>query len=123
MNRNITHGAPSWFEYVGPNPAEARKFYTDVLDWSVADMPMADGSSYGRLEVADEPVGGFSPNPAPRAGWIGYITVDDVDTRFRRAVEHGAKPLVEPFDAPGVGRMCHLTDPSGAAIAFITYAH
>lgn len=122
MDRNTTHGAPSWLEYMGPDTASARKFYEDVLGWSVNDMPMGDGTNYPVISIGEEGVGGFNPRPAPRAGWVGYITVDDVDGRFKKAVAAGATPIMEPFDAPGVGRMAHLADPSGAPIAFITYA-
>lgn len=122
MDRNTTHGAPSWVEYNGKDPEGMRKFYTDVLGWSVTDMPMADGSSYAYIGIGEQGVGGFSPRPMEQSGWIVYLTVDDVDARFKKAVDAGATAMMEPFDAPGVGRMCHLMDPTGAPIAFIKYA-
>lgn len=122
MDRNKTHGAPSWLEYNGKDPAVARKFYTEVLGWTVNDMPMGDGGNYPVITFGEEGVGGFSPQPQEPSGWLTYITVDDVDARFKKAIDAGAKTILEPFDGPGVGRMCRIEDPSGALLAFIKYA-
>lgn len=121
MDRMKMHGAPSWFEYSGGDGAAARRFYADVLGWNISDMPMADGSNYGFINIGEEGVGGFSMQPSPAASWTVYVTVDDVDARFKKAIEAGGKALAEPFDAPGVGRMAHFADPAGAHMAFIKY--
>ena len=116
-----THGAPSWIEFHGSDPAAARKFYESVLDWPVNDMPMQDGSSYPVIAVGETPVGGFSPRPTEDGGWTVFITVDDVDARFKKAVDAGASAVQEPTSMPGVGRMATIRDPQGASIALITY--
>ncbi len=116
-----THGAPSWIQHHGGDPAAARKFYENVLDWQVNDMPMQDGSSYSAITVGDAPVGGFMPMPMPAGAWMIYITVDDVDARFGKALDSGAEAVSEPADFPGVGRMATIKDPFGASIALITY--
>lgn len=116
-----THGHPSWIEHSGVDSAAARAFYEKVLGWPVADMPMQDGSSYPGIMVGESPVGGFSPRPAKAGSWTVYITVDDVDSRYKAALDAGAKSVNEPVSMPGVGRMATITDPFGASIAFITY--
>lgn len=116
-----THGAPSWIQHMGSDPAAARKFYEQTLGWTVADMPMQDGSSYAGIMVGEGPVGGFLPRPVPDGAWMIYITVDDVDARFERAVEAGAAGISAPQDYPGVGRMATITDPYGATISLVTY--
>ena len=116
-----THGAPSWIEHCGADPAAARSFYEKVLGWSVAELPMQDGSSYPGIMVGEAPVGGFRPEPIKDGGWTIFVTVDDVDRRHAAALEAGAKSLSEPMSIPGVGRMATISDPFGAAIAFITY--
>ncbi|HUV32696.1 MAG TPA: VOC family protein [Devosiaceae bacterium] len=123
MDPNNTHGAPSWIEYSGPDAGKSRKFYEDVLDWSIKDMPMGDGSNYAAIALGEKTIGGFNPRPAPGGGWTVYITVDDVDKRFKKAIAAGAKAAGEPMDVPGVGRMAHIVDPSGAPLAFIRYAN
>ena len=116
-----THGAFSWMEYQGADPAAARGFYEKVVGWTVNEMPMADGSSYPGIVVGEQPVGGFSPQTAEAGAWLAYVTVDDVDARTQAATDAGAEVLSNPFDVPGVGRMAVLRDPFGASLAFITY--
>ena len=116
-----THGAPSWIQHMGSDPAAARKFYETTLGWTVADMPMQDGNSYAGIMVGEAPVGGFLPQPVPEGAWMIYITVDDVDARYASAVDAGAKGVSDPMDYPGVGRMATITDPYGATISLITY--
>ena len=116
-----THGAPSWIQHQGGDPAAARKFYENVFDWQVNDLPMQDGSSYSAIAVGESPVGGFMPRPVPDGAWMVYITVDNVDERFGKALDQGAKAVSEPADYPGVGRIATIEDPYGASISLITY--
>ena len=116
-----THGAPSWIEHHGGQPEEARQFYAKVLDWNISDLPMKDGSSYPGILVGETPVGGILPMPVAEGGWRVYLTVDDVDARYQRAIDAGATSISEPENFPGVGRMATIKDPFGANIAFITY--
>ncbi|WP_136656814.1 VOC family protein [Nitratireductor sp. XY-223] len=116
-----THGAASWIQHSGSDPAGARKFYETVLGWTVNDMPMQDGSSYSGIVVGENPIGGFMPMPVPAGEWTIYITVDNVDARFKSALDNGAEGIDEPADFPGVGRMAKIRDPYGASISLITY--
>lgn len=116
-----TLGNPGWIGHSGPDAARAKAFYADVIGWTIAEMPMQDGSSYSAITVAEEPVGGFSPMPEPSGAWTIYFTVADVDDRVAAAKKAGATVLAGPMDMPGVGRMATLTDPQGARFALITY--
>ncbi|GJM10201.1 MAG: hypothetical protein DHS20C11_24770 [Lysobacteraceae bacterium] len=116
-----THGAPSWIEHNSGAPDQAREFYADVLGWTIADLPMKDGSAYPGVMLGETPVGGISPIPVEQGAWRIYITVDDVDARHAKALAAGAQCAGEPMSVPGVGRMASVTDPFGATIAFITY--
>ncbi|PCJ68335.1 MAG: hypothetical protein COA62_14245 [Rhodobiaceae bacterium] len=121
-NPTTTHGMPSWIAHSSADPAEARKFYENVLGWNIVDMPMQDGSSYPGIMVGEGPIGGIPATPSKDNGWVVYITVDDVDKRFAAAVKAGAASVSDPADAPGVGRMATICDPFGATLAFISYA-
>nr|WP_085907241.1 VOC family protein [Kiloniella majae] len=116
-----TPGAAGWIGYSGPNKDEAVKFYRDVMEWTLTDLPMKDGSSVPGILVEDELIGGFSPEPADEGVWTIYITVKDVDGATNKARAAGAKILSEPTDVPGVGRIAIINDPHGARIAMITY--
>jgi predicted enzyme related to lactoylglutathione lyase len=50
--------------------------------------------------------------------WLVYFTVEDVDHSHKKAVELGAKELLEPQEFPG-GRFSILTDPQGASIGLL----
>ena len=41
---------------------------------------------------------------------------DDVDAAFRRAVENGASPVMEPTTEPWGQRTCYIADPEGNLI-------
>ncbi|KLN62633.1 hypothetical protein WH96_01080 [Kiloniella spongiae] len=107
--------------YSGPNRDEAVKFYRDVMEWTLTDLPMKDGSSVPGILVEDELIGGFSPEPADQGVWTVYITVIDVDGATDKARAAGARILSEPTDVPGVGRIAVINDPCGARIAMVTY--
>ena len=117
----MTHGAFSWVEFHGADAATARSFYEKVLGWTVADMPMKDGSCYPGILLGEQPIGGFSPRPSEAGSWLAYVTVDDVDARTRAAAEAGAEVVSGPASAPGVGRIAVVRDPFGATLALITY--
>ena len=121
MNPMATHGAFSWFSYRSNNQEKAQNFYQSVLDWKIAPREMADGITYGMVMIDDEPVAGIDANSDHLPGWLCYITVDDVDARFRAAEAAGAEGLQVPTDVPGVGRIAILQDPFGAQVGLVTY--
>ncbi|MBK7393233.1 MAG: hypothetical protein IPI64_08015 [Chloracidobacterium sp.] len=50
-----------------------------------------------------------------------YIAVADADETVASITENGGSVHVPPFDAPGVGRMAMVADPSGADFAIIQF--
>ncbi|MCK7614933.1 VOC family protein [Roseibium sediminicola] len=120
MNPMETHGAVSWVEHSGPDADKARSFYQDVLDWTVADTEMEQGT-YAAIMIEEKPVGGFAPMPG-NDGWKLYITVDDVDARVAKAETAGASVVAKPMTVSGVGRMATIEDPFGARLTLIDYS-
>ena len=49
-----------------------------------------------------------------RPGWVGYISVADVDATALRLQQAGGKLQRPPEDIPGVGRFAVVADPHGA---------
>jgi predicted enzyme related to lactoylglutathione lyase len=120
------HGHFYWNELMTRDAERDKKFYADALGWSFEGMPMPDGT-YWVAKVGDVPVGGLFPISAPQfagvpEGWMGYIAVDDVDARVKKAQTLGAKLMKPIFDVPGVGRIAVLMEPGGAAIGWMTPA-
>ena len=55
-------------------------------------------------------------NVPGHVGWIGYISVDDVDAHVEKIVEAGGKLWKPATDVPGMLRFAVMSDPQGAAI-------
>ena len=119
-----TQGMFSWSELTTSNLDGAKKFYSELLGWTLNDMETGQGP-YTVISAGDRQVGGMM-KPPPQAGgmppaWTPYITVDDVDSCSAQAETLGGKILVPPTDIPDVGRFAVIQDPQGAFINLITY--
>lgn len=116
-----TPGNTGWVAYSGADPAAARKFYSEVVGWTIAEIPMQDGSSHPAIMVGDDPIGGFMTGTQEKGSWMIFVTVEDVDAAAARAHASGGKVIAEPTDMPGVGRISTIQDPQGGLISLITY--
>lgn len=113
-------GTAWWHELASPDPAHAAAFYHAVLGWRVQDAPMPGGTPYWLFLRGDAQAGGMYrlPEPAPfRPHWMIYVTVDDADAAFARAIALGATPMFPCLDVPGTGRIAGFVDPLGATFA------
>lgn len=119
------HGAPSWFEVLAADPAQAREFYTTLFGWTAEAMPMG-AFEYSVFTLGETQVGGLMPLLPELAGvpphWAVYFTVDDPDASARTAGELGATLFVPPQDIPGVGRFAGIRSPQGVHCYVIRYA-
>ena len=120
-----THGAFSWNELMTSDVAAAGDFYKKLFGWELKAMEMPTGL-YNMVRIDGEGMGGIMgiPPDAPEGtppSWNCYVTVDDVDKGATQVAELGGEILAQPFDIPGVGRMCVFKDPQGALCHMITY--
>ena len=53
--------------------------------------------------------------------WMTYVAVDDVAETVEKIKENGGGICVPPFDAPGVGKMSVVNDPSGITFSVIQF--
>ena len=112
--------AIGWVELASRDAAAAREFYVGLLGWdceaSKASVP--GGVQYLEYGVGGTRCGGILPMTAEwgemPSHWSIYVLVPDVDTCVARASEFGGKVCVPAFDAPGVGRIARIDDPTGA---------
>lgn len=124
-DRFDTHGDFSWCELLTRDVDASKKFYKELLGWTMEDVPMEDGS-YTILRVDGQPVGGIMKMPpqvppeAP-AHWGTYVTVNDVDSVAQKAQELGGRILVPPTDSPDA-RFCVFEDPQGAVLSVIHHS-
>ena len=116
-------GSFIWFECGTTDAAKARDFYTELFGWTFEDVPMPGvDATYTLLKLDGQDVAGLHGMAGEQTGmppcWMAYVQVSDVDDSTRRAKTLGATIVNEPMDVPGVGRMAHFQDPTGAHLAF-----
>lgn len=109
-----------WVELATKDTAAARKFYGSLLGWTFeeSEIPVPDSGNYVEISIGNTKYGGMIPMNAQwgdiPAHWGLYIMVPDVDACVAKAKSLGGEICLQPFDAPGVGRIGMVTDPTGA---------
>jgi uncharacterized protein len=111
--------AVGWVELATRETAKAKEFYRSLLGWTYTEKEVPPlESHYLEFSVGETPYGGILPmndqwGEIP-PHWGIYIMVPDVDACVARANELGGSNPVPPFDAPDVGRIAMIGDPTGA---------
>ena len=114
-----------WVELATRDIPRAESFYRDVLGWSTEGFPgmptqyrvlsaAGCGSGFGGMIEMNEQWAGIP------SSWSIYLHVLDVDATLEKALALGGKQVVPAFDAPGVGRIARIDDPSGAGFYVMT---
>jgi uncharacterized protein len=96
-------------------PEAAKAFYRDLFAWG-----MTPGGAYTSLAPGEGPEGGLMglmPADDGRSHWLPYVQVPDLAPATARAVELGAKLLMDRTEVPGQGWFTWLADPTGARFA------
>jgi predicted enzyme related to lactoylglutathione lyase len=116
-------GTPSWCDLSTTDLAGALRFYSELFGWEVGETGGPETGGYTMFTLRDLPVAAAAPQMAQQAeqgvppAWTTYISVEDVDEAASRVESLGGELLAPPFDVLDFGRMCVLTDPSGAPVA------
>ncbi|MEM7302414.1 MAG: VOC family protein [Pseudomonadota bacterium] len=116
-----------WNELYTRDAETAKSFYAGCMGWTYDEMRQDDGGTYWICKAGDAPVAGiFTMTEAHFDGvpehWMPYVASDDVDAAIAKARSAGATIIREPFDVPGVGRICILQEPGGATLGWMTPA-
>jgi len=99
-------GAFSWNELTTTDVDGAKAFYSELLGWTMDDLPSGD-MTYTMLKAGEQEVGGMMATPPEAAG---------MPAMWGKAEKLGGKVLVPPRDIPNVGRFCVIQDPQGATL-------
>jgi predicted enzyme related to lactoylglutathione lyase len=108
-----------WHELITTDAKAAAAFYCDVVGWTVRDSGVA-GHDYSLFHAGDRGVAGMlaiTPDMAKhgaRPGWLGYVSVDDVDAAAAKIREMGGAIHIAPQEVPNVIRFAMGADPQGA---------
>lgn len=116
------HGDACWIELASKDVETAKKFYCDLLGWTLKQSQTTD-FPYSEIQNNGRSIGGmyqmiekFGDMPTH---WMNYIAVDDVDALAKRVEELGGKICVPPTDIPNTGRFTVISDPTGGMLALI----
>ncbi len=99
------------------DPERAKKFYKELFDWKLQDVPEMN---YTVIDVGETGRGGGimkSPMPDALPQWVPYVLVDDVAASTGKANALGATVLQDTTEIPDIGWFSMLLDPTGAAFA------
>ncbi|MBV9653389.1 MAG: VOC family protein [Acetobacteraceae bacterium] len=109
-----------WYELVTSDIDAALRFYGEVLGWESQDFP-GSPQRYAIVNAKGAGVGGVMqlPEGMSQPFWLGYIATPDIDDAVARFKTSGGSLHKGPWEIPGVGRLALLSDPQGAALAFI----
>lgn len=121
--------AIGWVELATRDVAAAQAFYGSLLGWQCersSSNAMPDGTTYVEYAVGGTRYGGLLQMTREwgdmPSHWSVYVPVPDVDAAVRRALALGGASPVPAFDAPGVGRIAMIAEPTGAACYVIALA-
>ncbi|CAN5737320.1 hypothetical protein BH20ACI4_BH20ACI4_06540 [soil metagenome] len=120
------HGEICWRELATVDSEKAQEFYKKLFGWNLEQSKVTE-MDYQEIILDDKAFGGVMQmtkewgDPLPPSHWMTYIAVDDVDAAATKIKEKGGGVCVEPFDAPGVGRMSVVNDPAGTTFSLITF--
>lgn len=94
----------------------ARATYAQLCSWRSEDVQTGSGP-YMTLGLSEGCGGGIVECATPRAMWLPYVQVSEIDTAAARARELGASVLLEPREGPA-GWRAVVSTPAGGEIAF-----
>ena len=95
--------------------AKAKKFYGQLFDWKMEDMPMDDGT-YTLISVGEGTGGGLMKHPMPSAPsfWLSYVLVDDIDAATKKVRALGGTVMKDKTEVMNMGWLAIIVDPTGA---------
>jgi predicted enzyme related to lactoylglutathione lyase len=111
----------SYVELNSPDLDASVQFFRDVFGWepqpfadpSYLVAPHGDGAGVDAGLLA-------SRDGQPRA--VAVMRVDSLDDTTARVAAAGGSVVVDPFELPGLGRGCYVTDPAGILLGLHEYA-
>lgn len=118
-------GEVCWRELRTKDLPAAMEFYSKLFGWQLEQSKVTE-MDYKEIVVNGTASGGMMAMVGDDWGgapshWANYIAVHSADETAAKITENGGTVRVPPFDAPGVGRMAMVADPSGADFAIIQF--
>lgn len=111
------HGDFVWYELMTPDHTSAEAFYGQLIGWQ-----FESDDSYRHIAASEGHIGGIlqltaeMTSSGARPGWLGYVTVEDVDKMVASIEADGGTVHMPARDMENVGRMAMVADPQGALL-------
>ena len=110
----------------------AKTYYTGLFGWTYTLMPGAEDMEYNlatgqgvgentgcTVGILRRPDTAHAAGSAVRGGVMTF-DVDDCDTRYTWALQHGGAEALPPMDYPGIGRCAYVEDGQGNIVGLIS---
>ena len=94
----------------------ASAFYSQLLRWRTERIDVCS-ASYHALALGGELDGGIVACGTPKATWLPYVEVDQIDRTTEDARQLGASVLLEPREGPAGWRSV-IGSSAGGELAF-----
>ena len=109
-----------WFEVMGQNADNMKKFYGDMFDWN---LDLNNPMKYGMLDKQGEGTipGGVGVNDAGPGWSTFYVKVDAIDDSLAKAEQLGARVLLPKMQTPDGGHIAVFADPEGHPVGLVEY--
>lgn len=119
MSNNMPKsGEFCWNELSTGDVSEAKKFYSELFDWQINDVPMGD-FTYTMMKSGDKEIAGIvqSQQQGAPSQWMSYVKVDNLEDTVTKAQKLGAEVKVPATTVGEMGKLAVIQDPAGAEIA------
>ena len=118
-------GEICWRELRTKDLDAATDFYSKMFGWSLEQSKLSP-MTYKEIAMDGTATGGMMPMDdnwpeGVPSHWATYIAVENADETVEKITANGGSVRFPAFDAPGVGRMAMVADPSGADFAIIQF--
>jgi hypothetical protein len=111
-----------WADLFTSQPAEATKFYCDLLGWTSTTIDQK-GKSYTIFTNDGIPVAGLAPHSYSKENhpsrWIGYVSVADINASIAAVQKSGGKVHAEAKKFPDRGFQAIVADTDGNPIGLL----
>jgi uncharacterized protein len=107
-----------WYEVLGNDAGALAKFYGDLFDWRMDEVP---GANYFMASAGGErPTGGIGADPSGGGGMVlWYAEVDDLQAALDKAESLGGRTVMPPTEPMAGTTIALLADPEGHVVGIV----
>lgn len=105
-------GSIVWHELIAPADAEAVRFYSAWIGWSLGSSTPGAGAP-SRGQSGEPPAASIRRSESTQGGWVLYFAVAECEAVVARARELGATIVSPPRTSGSSGCCAELRDPGG----------